>query len=149
MLGFCGLCSTVASNTRECLPDGLPVHSLIHLLNSSTHSPVYPPTPPSFFLRPSSKDLFTCYLSLPPSISPLFPISTHSHPSTYLLVHLSPHLSVHTSLHLPTHPSTHPQLRPFVLPFIDTSSCFSTHPLNQPPFYALSYLLHKYLPLIF
>lgn len=33
-------------------------------------------------------------------ISPLFPVSTHSPPFTYLSVHLSPHLSIHTSFHL-------------------------------------------------
>lgn len=157
MLGFCGLCNTVASNTCTCSPAELPIHSLIHLLDSSTHSPVYPPTPPSLFppsLLQVSLHLFSfltsVHLTSIPHIYPLTSIYLHARPSVPSSVHpyilscvrqapthtsVHPHiylclshLSNHLCLHLTiTHSSIH--IAPFILSF----HRFLTHLSSQHP----------------
>lgn len=129
MLGFCGLCSTVASNTRTCSPADLPVHSLIHLLNSSTHSPVYPPTPPSLF-SPS-----------------LLQVSLHLL-SFLTSVHLTsiPHIYPLTSIYLLARPSVPSSVHPYILSCVRQASTHtSVHPHICPCLSPLSN--HQYLRL--
>lgn len=114
-------------------------HSSLTLIYTFTHLFTNPFIP--FPSISPSKYLLTCYLSSFPSISPLFPISTHSHPFTYLSVHLSPHLSIHTSFHLSAkHLFTHLS--------IHTSIHASTHLFQSPAPPSDNHIfLHSCIPL--
>lgn len=131
----------LASNTRACSStDPLPIHSPIHLLNSSTHSPIYSPIPSSLFPP-----------SLHPSISSLviFPNLPHltSIPHIYLLtsIHLLVRSSVPSSVHpyilsLVCQASTHTSVHPHIYPCFCPSFQSPTPPSDYHIF------LYSYIP---
>lgn len=116
MFGFCGLYSTVTSNTSECSStDPLPIHSPIYLLNSSTRSPIYPPMPSSLSLHlPIQVSLHLLY----------FFISLH-------LISI-PHIYPLTSIHLFACPSVPSTVHPYILSYVSQAS---THTSVQPHIY--------------